>query len=92
MLTPPQSDLAGVVARLTEAQRRWFDRGFIRIGNPERLVPRSHPETPSRTLAALRMKGILEHTRFGDALTPLGQRCRQLILSAQSRTEGGPET
>jgi len=80
MLTPPQSDLAGVVARLTKAEQRM-------LTSARETVLMDRMKCPGR-MKSLRAAGLaVAAWRGGDLLTPLGLAVRA-YLSAQSRTEG----
>ena len=83
MLTPPQSDVAGVVKKLSVAQRE-------AVAQAENGVVPTHYRTAVRvsnpTFSRLARLGLT--ASWPPRLTPLGLAARQLILSAQSRTEG----
>jgi len=91
MLTPPQSDVAGVVASLSPAQRKWLPE-FTQ--EPVGFFPIGMSKITRRRLAELGLITMERPVAFGvtkSRLTPLGLAARA-YLSAQSRTEGGPRT
>lgn len=85
MLTPPQSNLAGVVERLTEAGKRlicafdgnWQYPGDVGVSSGQ--LSHRDPDLLER---------LCEASGNPYRLTPLGQKARALILSAQPRTRG----
>ena len=77
-LTPDR--VAEIAGKLTKAQREWYTRGIVRIGNPQVSVPRVHPECPQRTWAALHNKGLLEYGLFGEQFSPLGLAVRAHLI------------
>lgn len=72
-------DVEKIAASLSKAQRHWFQRGMIRIGNPVTCVPRLHPMALNRTWDALKKKGLIEHGRFGQQMTDLGLAVRAAL-------------
>lgn len=84
MLTPPQSDLAGVVRKLTEAQRDLI----LWIGDDVKSAADLDGNDGER-LFDMGLISKIQAAGYGFTdLTPLGQQFRALILSAQPRTRG----
>ena len=84
MLTPPQSDLAGVVRGLTRSQRAGIASGFYNDDSSLRGRQRAmfYDLTNRGFFGAPERIGPRDYV-----LTPLGEQVRA-FLSAQSRTTG----
>jgi hypothetical protein len=96
MLTPPQSDVAGVVAGLTDAQRKALRAGSENRFKLGRSICRHAkitrwPSRPNYREFSLCWEygqpgpwGVIRFRR----LTPFGALARQMILAAFQRTKG----